>query len=70
MYKLGFKNVPAWTYYCRHNYDGKFSVPSALQILNFEFYTSYYYIALAEVILLVFAGSTYLILALRRLLKK
>lgn len=35
IYKLGFSSMPSWTYYCRHNYDGKFSVERAINILNF-----------------------------------
>lgn len=29
-YFLGVASLPSWTYYCRHNYDGKFRIPRAI----------------------------------------
>ena len=69
-YKLGFSSLPSWTYYCRHNYDGKFSIPRAIKILNFNFFQGYYYIALVEILLLALVGGQVFVLALRRILKK
>ena len=38
-YKLGFAGVTSWTYRCRHNLDGKFSIYNASNQFNFKIYS-------------------------------
>lgn len=70
IYNLGFASLPSWTYNCRHNYDKKFSIPKALSIMNFDFFSSYYYVALVQILLYSILGFQLFILTIRRLLKK
>lgn len=36
-YNLGFSSLPSWTYKCRHTYNSKFSIPTAISQFNFNF---------------------------------
>ena len=67
---LGFSNLPSWTYNCRHNYDSKFSMSRTTSILNFDFFKSYYYIALVQILLYSALGFQLFILVIRRILKR
>lgn len=37
-YRLGFKAFASWTYRCRHNFGGRFSIANASRHFDFEVY--------------------------------
>jgi hypothetical protein len=38
-YHFGFASLPSWTYRCRHNLDGKFSIGETSKQFNFEIFS-------------------------------
>lgn len=67
-YNLGFGSVAGWTYKCRHTYNGKFSIPKAIEQFTFKYYNTYYNILIGVAVALIVILLELFVLTLRRVI--